>query len=463
MTRTTSQTTATGLTLAAATLHRRMLMKAAFAAAGGAAIGLRAPAILGQAKPFAGVTINGACFQHVFPTYLRDLIPEFEAQSGMKVNFDIQAFPVYNQRMDLELSTKGSAYDFCNITFIYSGRWIGAGWFTPLDEFFNDRNRTPAEWDAADFVGGAQSTLKDLKGATYGFAWEAGAMIQGAARGDLIEAAGLKLPTTFAELIKVCEAINKKDNVSAFVADNLHHWNWIPYLMGNGGKVFRGPPDDLFPMLDTPEAIASAEWYAELLMKFCPAGVLSYTDDQAMRAQIGGRANIRTQAIGWQTPLVKHAESKVKETARFALMPAGPAGNFPGSNSHGFGIPAGSKKKEAAWEFIKWAMSRQNIRRIALDRGYSAVCRRSVIDDPAYRQAMTFNGQDVAALYLQVLELGGRSGYMKYRTVPVYPQVGDKINKAIEKIATKQARGAEAMKEAQEQALADLQKAGVKL
>ena len=108
-------------------------------------------------------------------------------------------------------------------------------------------------------------------------------------------------------------------------------------------------------------------------------------------------------------------------------------------------------------------MSRQNIRRIALDRGYSAVCRRSVIDDPAYRQAMTFNGQDVAALYLQVLELGGRSGYMKYRTVPVYPQVGDKINKAIEKIATKQARGAEAMKEAQEQALADLQKAGVKL
>ena len=27
---------------------------------------------------------------------------------------------------------------------------------------------------------------------------------------------------------------------------------------------------------------------------------------------------------------------------------------------------------------------------------------------------------------------------MKYRTVPVYPQVGDKINQAIEAIATKQ-------------------------
>lgn len=455
--------TTTERTLAAADLHRRSLIRAGAAAAAAGLVGLRAPAILGQAKPFAGVTLNGACFQHVFPTYLKDLIPEFEAQSGIKVSFDLQAFPVYNQRMDLELSTKGSAYDFCNITFIYSGRWIGAGWMTPLDEFTRDANRTPADWDPADFVAGAQSSLKDLKGATYGFAWEAGAMIMGAARGDLIEAAGLKLPTTFADLAKVCEAINKKDNVAAFVADNLHHWNWIPYLMGLGGKVFRGPPDDLMPMLDTPEAIAAAEWYADFLMKFGPPGMLSYTDDQAMRAQIGGRANIRTQAIGWQTPLVKHAESKVKTTARFALMPGGPAGNFPGSNSHGFGIPLGSKKKEAAWEFIKWAMSKQTIRRIALERGYSAVCRRSIIDDPAYRQAMTFNGQDIAALYLQVLELGGKSGYMKYRTVPVFPQVGDKINKAIEKIATKQARGAEAMKEAQAQAIADLQKSGIKL
>ena len=76
---------------------------------------------------------------------------------------------------------------------------------------------------------------------------------------------------------------------------------------------------------------------------------------------------------------------------------------------------------------------------------------------------MTFNGQDVASLYLQVLELGGKSGYMKYRTVPVFPQVGDKINKAIEKIATKQASAATAMKEAQIEAIADLQKAGIKI
>ena len=442
---------------------RREVLKVAAGGGVALAFGLGAPAVIGQAKPFSGVTINGACFQHTFQTYLKELIPEFESATGMKVNLDLQAFPVYNQRMDLELSTKGAAYDCCNITFICSGRWIGAGWMTPLDGYVKDTNKTPASWDASDFAAGAQSSLKDAKGATYGFAWEAGAMLMAASRGDILEKAGFKMPTTFDELIKICEATNKKENVSAFVADRIHHWNFIPYMMGFGGKVFRGPPDDLYPLLDTPESIEAADWYANLITKYGPSGVLSYSDDQAMRAQLSGRANLRSQSVGLLSPLFKHEESSVKTTTKYGLMPAGPVGNYPGCNSHGYGIPQGSKNKDAAWEFIKWALSKETLRKISLIKGYTGVCRRSIITDPTYKQAMTFNGQDVASLYLQVLELGGKSGYMKYRTVPVFPQVGDKINKAIEKIASKQLSASAAMKEAQTEAISDLQKAGIKI
>lgn len=426
-------------------------------------IAARVPMVLGQAKPFQGVTINGASFQHVYATTLKQYLPEFEAKTGIKVNFDLQAFPIYNQRADLELSTRGSAWDFLNITFIYSGRWIGAGWFTNLEEFLKDPNRTEPDWDADDFVSGAMASLQDAQGNRYGFPWEAGAMLMAASRGDLIEKAGLQLPDTFDSLVKVCAAINDQDNVKAFVADKLHHWNWIPYLMGFGGQVFKDPPENLTPTLDTPEAAQAAEFYADLLRNYAPAGVLSYTDDQAMTAQLSGRANIRTQAVAWLVPLSKSEKSKVRDTVRYALMPGGPAGRFPGSNSHGYGIPLGAKNKEAAWEFIKWALSKEMVHRIAVEKGYSAVCRRSVIDSAAYRESMTLNGQDVAALYIQVLELGGKTGYMKYRTVPVFPQVGDKINKAIERIVTKQQSAAEAMKQAQEEAVADLRKAGVKI
>ena len=101
--------------------------------------------------------------------------------------------------------------------------------------------------------------------------------------------------------------------------------------------------------------------------------------------------------------------------------------------------PSARSNKGAAWEFIKWALSKEMLTRLVKEHGYPSVCRRSVIESEPFKEALTLNGQDVAALYLKVLEqMGGRIGYMRYRTVPVFPQVGDKINRAIEAIATKQ-------------------------
>lgn len=422
---------------------------------------LAAPSVVGQARPFAGQVINGAAFQSTFFEYLRPKFPEFEERTGIKVNFNTQAFPVYNQRTDLELSTRGSAIDVCNVTFIFSQRWIGAGWLTDLNEFLKDPNRTPPDWDAADFVSGAQAPMTNARGEVFGFTWEAGAMILSASRGDLLDRAGLGMPKTMDEMLRACEAIHGRDGTAAYVADKLHHWNWIPYLMGLGGGVFRDPPGNLTPTLDTPAAVGAAQWYAELLSKFGPPGGLSFTDDQAMRAQLSGRALFRSNALTWMTPLVRHADSKVQATARYGLMPAGPAGAFPGSNSHGLGIPAGSRRKEAAWEFIKWALSKEMVARMVREHGYPSIGRRSVIEGEEFRQAMTLNGQDVASMFLQVLELGGRAGYMRYRMVPVFPQVGDPINRAIERIATRQQDAPGAMRQAQQDALQVLQRAGV--
>lgn len=461
MTKNRNAADAATVTMRAATLHRRQLLQAMAAISAGAAFGLRSPAVLAQTKKFDGVTLRGACFQHVFHENVKAYLPEFEAATGMKVEIDLQAFPVYNQRMDLELSTQGSSYDFINITFPYSGRWVGAGWVAPLNEFMDDRNQTPEDWDPSDFVSGTQTPFKGKDGQTYGFAWEAGAMMMGIARFDLLEKAGLKIPETLDELLAVCEAVNGQDGTAAFVNDKLHHWNFPPYLMNMGGKVFRNAPEDLMPALDSPEAAKAAQYYADLLSKFGPKGVLSFTDDQALRNQLEGRANIRTNAMAWTLPLAKSPDSKVKETTRFAMIPSGPGGSFPGSNANGYGIPVGARQKEAAWAFIQWATSKETFRRIALERGGLATPRRSIIDDPEYRAALKINGQDVAALYLEILERAGEGGYMKYRTVPVFPQVGDKINKAIERIATGQQDAAASMAQAQTEAVDDLRKAGV--
>src|SRR3982750_2764157 len=97
--------------------RRRLLQAAAGSAALATGATLSFPAIA-QAKPFAGVKLRGAAYQHGFFTILRKYIPEFEAQTGMTVDLQLSAFPVYNQQADLELSSGGSAWDFVNVTFI---------------------------------------------------------------------------------------------------------------------------------------------------------------------------------------------------------------------------------------------------------------------------------------------------------------------------------------------------------
>jgi len=88
--------------------NRRAILRSAGGASVLASGLLAAPPILAQTKSaFAGTTINASCFQTTYFEYLKAYFPEFEQKTGIKVNFTMQAFPVYNQRTDLELSTAG--------------------------------------------------------------------------------------------------------------------------------------------------------------------------------------------------------------------------------------------------------------------------------------------------------------------------------------------------------------------
>jgi multiple sugar transport system substrate-binding protein len=444
----------------ASALTRRKLLVTGAGAAAAAALPFPMPAIA-QAKPFAGVTLHGASFQHRFFTILQNYIPEFEQQTGMKVDLQLSAFPVYNQQANLELSSGGSAYDFVNVTFILAARWVAAGLLANLDEFASDPNLTPPDWKPDDFVDGAQVPYRNAKGNTFGYAWEGGAMVMGLSRMDLMEKKGLKIPKTFAELQQVCAEINGADSVNGIVSFQLHHWCLPPYIQGFGGNIFRNPPADIMPTLNSAEAIQAVDYYANLLKNYAPRGVLTYTEDQARQAFLSGRSNIFIHSSAWVTPALLSEESKVKQTSRVVRMPAGPLQDSPASNSQGLGIPKNAKNKKAAWEFIKWALSPEMSMRIVREHGHSSVCRRSVIQSEAYRKLNTVNGQDLGALYLEVLELPAKTkNYMAYRTVKEFPVVGDVINKAVEQVVTGQLSGRDAMNAAQEQAVANLRRAG---
>jgi multiple sugar transport system substrate-binding protein len=448
--------------------QRRTLIKAAAASvAVGAGSTLAFPAIA-QAKPFAGVKLRGAAYQHGFFNILRKYIPEFEQQTGMTVDLQLSAFPVYNQQADLELTSGGNSWDFCNVTFILAARWVAAGLLANLSDFTADKKLTPASWNPDDFVKGAQLPYQDKAGKNFGFAWEGGAMLMGISRMDLMKKRGVQPPRTFDELMKAAEAIHGQDGgsgpVTGFVSSNLHHWFLPPYVQGFGGDFFVNPPTDIKPALDTPASVEATDFYCKLLGKYSPQGVLGYTEDQARSALIGGRSNIFIHSSSWVSAMLTSPDSKVKETALVTRMPAGPKGDFPASNSQGLGIPKNAKNKEAAWEFIKWTLSPELTARIVKDTGHPSICRRSVIESAEYKRINTINGQDLGKLYLEVLEQPGKTkNYMAYRTVKEFPLVGDVVNKAVERVVSGQMPAAASMKQAQEQAISSLRRAGVKV
>ena len=218
------------------------------------------------------------------------------------------------------------------------------------------------------------------------------------------------------------------------------------------------------PALNSPEAVQAVEFYSNLLKNYAPKGVLTYTEDQARQALLTGRSNIFIHSSAWITPILLSNESKVKDTSRVVRMPAGPARDFPAANSQGLGIPKNAKNKKAAWEFIKWALSPEISMRLVKEHGHSSVCRRSVIESEEYRKLNTVGGQDLGALYLEVLELPAKGeNYMAYRTAKEFPIVGDVLNKAFEQVATGQLAAAAAMNAAQEQAVANMRRAGTAL
>ena len=98
--------------------------------------------------------------------------------------------------------------------------------------------------------------MKDKAGAVYGIPWIADVLMAASARFDIFKANGLGMPDSFDELDKAMQVVNKKEGVAGFSTENHWGWTFIPFLQGFGGNVFRNPPDDLMPTLDTPEVAA---------------------------------------------------------------------------------------------------------------------------------------------------------------------------------------------------------------
>jgi multiple sugar transport system substrate-binding protein len=392
-------------------------------------------------KPFAGKTLNVFMFDHPYPRALKQLLPQFTDRTGIKVEIDTPSFVVYNQRADLELSTGSGAFDVMTMTFIFSGKWIGAGWAAKLNDFIA---ADPA-LNPADFLAGAMAPMKagnDIL--ALPFVAESTLMVY---RTDLLKRAGVRPPETFDELLAVAPKLQTAETEGVHgPRSGRRPLDLAELPLRLRWAVLCRPPKDMTPLLASPESIKAAGCTAQALRDYSVPGVASYAEPQSSGGMMEGRP--RSTSTPWPGPGSPGdpAKSKVYDKVAYTLPPGGPAGRFPQVAVHGMQIPAGAKQKEVSWEFIRWALSKEVMSHIAETTTYPAVTRASVLDSPKYKQKYNWGGSDIGALHGQVLKLAG-SGYMAYRTVPEFPPIGDRVTIGVTEVMTGQKPADQAMRD----------------
>lgn len=180
-------------------------------------------------------------------------------------------------------------------------------------------------------------------------------------RKDLLEQAGLDIPTNLDELMSAAETIKAQNpGMAGFIsrttaAGSVTSFASILYAFGGDWL------DGSTATMTTPESQAAYEYYAEIIREHGPDLVstdIEWTDADALFTS--GMSAFLLETSSNYNAIVDPASSNVSDEFGVFAVPPGPAG--PGTvftAAYALGISEFSAKKDEAWSFIQWATSRE--------------------------------------------------------------------------------------------------------
>ncbi len=409
------------------------------AAQEGAAAAPAAP----SAQSLSGTTINVLAPRITFTDATQSQIALFEEATGIKAVFDIFAEREAQQKTAVELAAGSSAYDV-----IWTGgngvpQKASAGWLEPLASYIEREDADELNLD--DFLGPLLEAGR-WDGELYGLPVFLGTQLF-YYRTDIVDTP----PQDFDSLMAAAQE-HHNNPVPAFAirggrgADSAL-WPFPIFMLGFGGQWFRDFPNDMRPTLDSPEVIQAAEYWVELLGNYGIPNVASAHFDEVLLAVSQGQAAMSIEGAPLAARLFDPEQSSVADKLGMTMVPSGPAGRFPPFSPHHWGIPVTSTKKDAAWEFIKWALSEETQLQGALATNHIAVSRNSVWENPEFRAKYNYGGGET---FVELFQQSALEASILYRpAIPEWPQLGDRLSVALNEALTGQKAAEQAMLDAQ--------------
>jgi ABC-type glycerol-3-phosphate transport system substrate-binding protein len=383
------------------------------------AAGSKAPA---QMK---GVTLRALVYPYPPTKAIRDLLPEYEKQTGVKVEWEEVPYADLLSKQMAEMISKGGRYDIFNI----NNRWVapqaGTGELLALDDLVA---KAGAALDWQDFMP-KQKQMFAYKGKMYAIPLSCNVTMC-AYRRDVFEQEGIKVPPlgtsfTHTEWTNIVKRLTKDGqrgtsfNTQPMQVPSEH---WSSVMLSAGGRWF---DEKLTPTFNSKEGLLAAEWMREL-MNYAPKDMLRYTNVETNEAMMSG--SVVTQTIQWASriPMVEDKDkSKVVGKVRWTTLPF--AGWVPGrkagmaaNDGWSLAIPKASQHQREAFDFAVWCVSKDKQTKNINEFQVPPV-RRSVFDKPELHQKY---------VWLPVMTAQLDNAY-DFPNIPEWPEILEKVGAEI--------------------------------
>ena len=337
---------------------------------------------------------------------LIELSKDFEAQSGVKMNFEFVPWPNFADRMLNELNSGGQLCDLM----IGDSQWIGlgaeAGHYIKLNDFFDANSISMGDFIPATVTGYSEwpkgtpnywalPAFGDVVGWTYRRDWFERPELQAEFREKY--GRDLGVPATLAELKDIAEFFQGRDidGTTVYGAAIYTERGSEGITMGvtnalyNYGFQYGNPanPYDLEGFVNSAGAVEGLEFYKALYDCCTPPGSSNWYMSENIDAYRSGQVAMQMNfAFIW--PGV-HADATVGgDRSGYFPNPAGPAGHFAQLGGQGISVVAYSDNQDDALEYIKWFAQPGVQARWWELGGYSAL--RAVVEDPGFAASQPY-------------------------------------------------------------------------
>jgi len=344
-----------------------------------AALGLAACGGGGDQASSGSKTVRVTLANHVWTDNIKKALPEFEKQTGLKVEITQLGEDQLSDQYNVKLNAGSSDIDVMMYRPLQEGKLFAKNKYLAD---LTDKVKSNSAWNWSDFQAGpVKSTTYKDKVVGVPLITEQEVLYY---RKDLLQKAGIaEPPKTLDELKADAQKVAAANpGVAGFVArtgKSAAVTQFSSFLYSFGGNFL---DDSGKATINTPEAKQAYAFYGGLIKDFGPKNVstdMSWPEAMAIFTQ--GKAAFYTEADSLYKNATDPAKSKVSDSVGFAPFPAGPAGSKPYNvPSWALGINDASKNKANAWKFIEWATSKDQV--LANQKSGVPGARKSVWSDP---------------------------------------------------------------------------------